>query len=613
MAYKQIAKILRGKATPLQITFACILGAMLGFVIGLPGALGITFALIALLVVLNANLMLAGLALAGGKLAALILMPMSFQAGRVLLDGPTTGLFRSIINAPVGALLGFESYVVTGGLLIGAILGLAAALVVISIVGTFRMRMAKLEEGSELYKKLAKAWWARLLTYILIGKGHGKATYAQLAKKKFGNPIRILGVVAVLLLAVLGWVALQFLSEPITTTMTRRALERTTGATVDLDSALIEPKAGRITLTNLAMADPGELSRDIFRASKLSGTITGRDLLRKRIEIAALVIDDGAHGQPRATPGRHIGPRPPAPPSPPQPAPGEKTLEDYLADAEKWKKKLDQAQQVLDRIGDLIEREPDPTTTPGQPPRQETLAERLRREVEAKGYARVFASHLIEGAPTLVIRSIEANGVKTSLDADRPYNLQGANLSTQPALLNEPASIQAVSADGAVNVRISAPARQSQSPATFEFTANGQPVDDTLGELSVAGVRPVQGGTLDASFTGSLVAAASGALDSNLLVTLHDSTITLAAGRAAKVANFSLPIGIRGRLSQPRIRIDGEALADALAKAGANQLASEVRGKVDEATQKVQEQVEEKAKGIIGDILGGGRGGGGKN
>ena len=603
MAYKQIAKILRGKATPLQIALACILGTMLGFVIGLPGALGITAVIIALLVILNANLLLAGLSLAGGKLAGLILMPISFQGGRVLLDGPTTGFFRTIINAPVGALLGLESYVVTGGLLVGAILGLAAALVVISIVGAFRTRMARLEEGSELYRKLASAWWARLLTFILIGKGHGKKTYAELAKKKIGNPIRIIGVVLVLMLAALGWVGLQFFSEPITTTMARRGLERVTGATVDLDSALVEPKAGRITLTNLAMADPGDLSRDIFRAARLSGDIAGRDLLRKRIEIQTLIIDDAAHGQGRATPGRHIGARP-SPPSPPQPAPNEKTLEDYLDDAKVWKEKLDQAQEVLERIADLIEREQ--PAAPGQP-RQETLAERLRREVEAKGYARVFATHLIEGAPTFVIRSIEANGVKTSLDAQRTYNLRGDNVSTHPALLNEPASVQAVSADGAVNVRIASPGSQSAAPAMFEFTAKGQSVDATLGGLSVAGTKPVQGGTLDASLSCSLMAATRNELESSLLVTLYDSTITLAPGRSAKVSNFALPIGLRGRLSRPNIHIDGELLAQALAKAGANQLASEVRGKVDEATQKVQEQVEEKAKGIIGNILGGGK------
>lgn len=605
MFYRQIAKILRGKATPLQITLACVLGAMLGFVIGMPGALGVTIALVAMLVILNANLLLAGLMLGAGKLAALALMPVSFQVGRLLLDGPTTGVFRTIINAPVGALMGFESYVVTGGLLIGAILGVAAAGVVMTIVGSFRRRMARLEEDSELYRKLTSAWWARLLTFILIGKGHGKATYAQLAKRKFGNPIRILGVVLIALLAALGWVGLQFLSEPITTAMTRRGLERITGATVDLTSAVVDPKRGEVVITGLAMADPGNLSRDLFRATRLSGDLAGRDLLRRRIAIESLVVADAAHGQTRTTPGRRIGP-PPAPPPPPQPGLGDKSLEDYLADARQWKEKLEQAQEIFDKLNEILKQPEDQPAAPGQPPRRETLAERLRREVETKGYTRVFASHLIEGAPTVVIRSIEANGIRTSLDPDRPYNLQGANLSTHPSLLAQTASIKAESVDGKVIVRLTAASGKSVDSPSFELFAKDLNVDETLGDLQVAGVRPVQGGRMDASLSGSLSAAAGGALDSDLLVALYDSTISLAPGRSAKVANFSLPIGIRGRVSQPIIRIDSERLADALAKAGANQLAAEVRGKVDEAAQKVQEKVEEKAKGIIGDILGGG-------
>jgi hypothetical protein len=91
-----------------------------------------------------------------------------------------------------------------------------------------------------------------------------------------------------------------------------------------------------------------------------------------------------------------------------------------------------------------------------------------------------------------------------------------------------------------------------------------------------------------------------------LNVTVHDSTITVPGGRSAKVANLALPIGIRGSLGSPMIRIDGEALASALAAAGASQLAADMRGKVDEEVDKAKEKVEEKAKGIIGNILGGG-------
>ena len=83
---RKIGKILRGKATPLQITMACVLGSMIGFVPGFMNGPGLMIALILLLVILNANL---AVALAIGTLAKLLglaLMPVSFQIGRVLLD-----------------------------------------------------------------------------------------------------------------------------------------------------------------------------------------------------------------------------------------------------------------------------------------------------------------------------------------------------------------------------------------------------------------------------------------------------------------------------------------------------------------------------------------------
>ena len=59
-----------------------------------------------------------GLVLLAAKILSLALMPVSFALGRVLLDGPTSGLFSAMINAPVLALFGFEYYAVTGGLVL---------------------------------------------------------------------------------------------------------------------------------------------------------------------------------------------------------------------------------------------------------------------------------------------------------------------------------------------------------------------------------------------------------------------------------------------------------------------------------------------------------------
>src|SRR5262245_39562343 len=116
---RKFGSILRGAATPFQVFSACVLGALIGFAPGFVRAPALVVGLVLLLVILNANvglaLMVAGLA----KLVSLATMPVSFAAGRFLLDGPTRPLFATAINAPVLAFCGLEWYVGAGGLLLG--------------------------------------------------------------------------------------------------------------------------------------------------------------------------------------------------------------------------------------------------------------------------------------------------------------------------------------------------------------------------------------------------------------------------------------------------------------------------------------------------------------
>ena len=63
--FRSIGKIIRGNATPLQLSMACVLGSMIGFVPGFVQGPGAIVVLLLLLVILNANLALAALVLGG--------------------------------------------------------------------------------------------------------------------------------------------------------------------------------------------------------------------------------------------------------------------------------------------------------------------------------------------------------------------------------------------------------------------------------------------------------------------------------------------------------------------------------------------------------------------
>lgn len=608
MITRSIGKVLRGKATPLQIGLACVLASSLGFVPGWGQGAGLIVALAVLLIVLNGNLAVAALVGGLAKLASLVLMPVSFQVGRLLLDGPTQGVFRKAINAPVGALMGFEYYATTGGLAMGIVFGLVSAAAIIKVVGSFRRRMATLEEGSEAYKKWAAKGWVKVLMFVFVGGGKGKATYRELAAKRVGNPIRPLGVVFVVLMAGLVYIVWTFASEPIVTALAQRGLERGNGATVDLASARLEPQTGKLVLTGLAMADPAALETDRLRAETVEADVSTEDLLRKRVTLDRVVVKEALSGEKRATPGRLLE-RPAPPPPPPPVEPEERGLEDYLREAEAWKKKLEQAREWMEKISERMPKDAGEGTAG---PAGETLRERLKREIAEKGYARVAASHLIEGSPTVLVKELVIDGLRTPEVEGEVFDVRGLNLSTHPWLVTEAPRVTVVSRSGTIEVDVLASGISSEGGAgQVRLAYNGLPADRVSGQLKFEGEPPLKGGTVDLEAAGAFV---GGTVDLPLVATLRNTTITVPGAGSQKVSELQMPIGVSGPIDRPRIRVDREAFADALVKAGAGELAGRVRGEAEklvekaknEAAKKIGDEAKEKLGGALGNFLGGG-------
>ncbi|TVQ31282.1 MAG: DUF2062 domain-containing protein, partial [Phycisphaeraceae bacterium] len=589
MITRKIGKLFRGKATPFQIVMACLLGSLIGFIPGFMQGPGLTIFLLLLLVILNANLVAAALVGLVAKLASLALLPVSFAVGRVLLDGPAQPLFKALINAPVFALFGFEHYATTGGLVTGALFGLAAGFALVAAVRAFRRKMASLEEGSEKYKRISGAWWAKLLTFVFLGKGHGKKTYAQLMQKKVGNPIRPIGVIFAVLFLGLIFVLQAFLSEPIVTAYMQRGLERANGATVDLDSADLSLREGRLTVTGLAMADPNALDTDLFRAVSLEAAISGRDLLRKRLAIDTVTTVDASSGEDRRHPGRRIGPRPRPAPDPEERLPEEKTIEDYLADARNLQERLSQVRRILERISG-----PETEEHPDAPPR-ETLRERLRRQAEERGYARVRADHLIEGAPTLLVRELIAQGVRTAQLEGETMDIRAENISTHPHLVDAAPRVQITTRSDILKLDAGlAGASRAGGQSRFELIRRRLSGDEIGAMLAVAGEPLIRGGTVDLSATTTLNGIN---IDMPLIAVIRNATITIPGVGSSEVTELTLPIGIRGPIDNPRITFDDKALADALVRAGAARLAEGVRGRADEAI----DRATDRARDAVGD------------
>lgn len=602
MLTRKIGKLIRGKVTPFQVGMACVLGAMIGFVPSARTSPALLLFLLALLLVLNANLFVAGVLAAGSKLLSLLIMPVQFGVGRAVLDGPLGGLMGTLINAPVLAWAGFEYYATTGGIVLGLVFGAAATAAMVVAIGRLRRKLAGLEAGSERYQKATSKKWVRALVWVLFGKQ--KKTYEELAAKRVGLPIRPLGVAVAAMMLALVWVASMFLAEPVVTYAMQAGLERANGATVDVGSADIDLSSGQIVVTSLAMADPENLNTDIFRAERLEGKLSNADLLRKRFAIDRLVASDASTGQARATPGVLVRPRP----EPPKESTEGKTLEDYLNEAEKWKGRLEQAREWLEKVN---QRRPgDEPTGQGAPPvdERETLRERLAREIAEKGYAFVAADHLVDDAPKVLVREVVVEGMTAAEAPGEVFDARGENLSTQPWLVEGAPKVTVKSRSGLYEADITLGSISAGAGnSTLLLARRRMPADRVSSALRAGGDAPLlAGGTVDAVIQGAFRAEW---IDLPLDVLIKDSTVTLPGAGSAKVSELRLPIGVKGPLDAPGLNIDAQAWSQAFAQAGATQLANKLRGEVQEEVDRAKEKILDKVDEKVGDKVREGLGG----
>ena len=341
------------------------------------------------------------------------------------------------------------------------------------------------------------------------------------------------------------------------------------------------------------MADPNALDTDLLRAARLEADISGANLLRKRIQLDRVVISDASHGDKRKVPGSLVGK--PGETAEPEPSTdGSKGIDDYMEDAKKWKERLKQ-------VRDWMEKMSGPEQEGGEPT-EESLEDRLKREIAELGYRRVKASHLIEGSPTVVVSEVIINGMRVPQLAGETLDIKANNLSTQPWLLaGAPALIASSSSNSLALNLIMGESAATKSANVFDLNFKGLETDKVAQGLKLGGEQTLSGGTMDLAAKGSWKTAGGVVVDLPLNVTLHDANLNIPQLKNAMVETLTIPIGIEGPLDQPRIKTDSKMFADALAKAGLNAAKTEV---TDRAMKELNKQLGDKLPGGLGEDVG---------
>lgn len=595
---RKLGKTLRGSATPYQVVLAAMLGGLIGFAPPLlHGPLYLVLILV-LLAVLNANLFVATATAGIAKVLSYVLLPVSFELGLLLIDGPTQPLFAWLVNTPVTALMGFDYYTTAGGVVVGGAVGLLLGLVVVRGLTVFRGQMAKLEENSEKYKSVTAKGWVRALSWVFFGK-KAKQSYAELMEqRKVGNPVRPLGIVFALLLVAFVWIVQMFGSGPIVAWALQDGLERFTGATVDVTDAEVDLAAGKITVGGLAAADPNALGTDMLRAGRLTADISTSDLLRKRITLDSVVVSDAQAGVPRQFPGRRTGE--PAPPPPP-PEGDEKSLEDWFNTAEVWRDRIQTARDLLDRLRGLAGDKDDGGTITG----------RARDRAERLGYANVRASHLVEGSPTLLVKDMRIETIRTGWPEGETANLHGTNLSTNPALVTERPRVVLTTSGQTLELDAAIAPLGSGQATDLRLALRNQSIDEALGAMDLGSQTTLAGGTWSAVLDGDWGDAG---LDLPLTFALNDTVVELPGVDPVTIDALPLTFGVTGDLGAPRLTLDRKAFVESLMDAGARQIAGQyLQQGEDRLRDAILDGVGDEYRDALDGVLGGGllRGGDG--
>ncbi len=589
ISHRKFGAVLRGAATPFQVMSASLLGSLWGFLPGIQQAPGYAAFLLLVTMILNGNLAVIAIVAALTLALQFILTPVAFHFGTLILDSSLGNLFQPLINAPVLAYFGFEYYLVTGGVLLGFIWGGIIGKLLIGFLKKFRLKMSSFEENSNLFKKYLSRKPVQWLLFIFVGGGKGKKSYQDILSKRIGNPIRPLGIVFMMLAIMIG-VLLRFMaSEPIVKAVLQEQLETANGATVDIGTLDLDLKSGKMVIGQFAMTDPNHLNSNLFMADEIHVDFNTSDLLRKRIHVDRVRVDNGSQGSPRAVPGRRVGKRSESAeePEPSNDTEG-KSIEEYLENARQWKERLAQVRKWLEKVSG-----PDEVDKKSDEKDSENRKERLDRLIREKGYAAIKAPHLVEGAPTVLISNLEALKIQSAVFENETLDIEAKNLSTHPWLVEEPPSISVrSSAESLVFLIQSGGMNSSDSTNRISLSFKGLETDALVQKLISKKNPPFKNGTVDFSGSGTWSLKGRGILDLPLQVTLHDTVIPLSDQRWAEVDTLIVPFGIKGDFDNPRLYFSAEGGGEALLEAGKAQLRSKAVTEADKLIQKGKERLE---------------------
>ena len=600
-ALRKLGKLIRGGAGTWQIVSGCLLGVLIGMI---PGFNMTVVIAILLLLLLNANFGLAILGFLVGKALCLLLAPLTFQIGYVLIHGiGLEGAFRAMSEMPVVALMDLHYYCLIGGLPVALVVGCAMGWGIGRTIHMLRAGLKMGAERSERFKRLTGALPVRILLRVVFGKQ--KKPLAEMLETR--HPLLrksgvILCAVVVGLLLVFEFLFL----DQVARAGIKSGLEAAVGAQVDVEGVDMSLFGGRMKIAGLQVTDPDRPTHNMVQIDQLTADVGISDLLARRFVIDLLVIGRTRTDVQRSSPGTVF-----KRPEPPKPKMPEITLGDYFEHAEKVVEYLRKLKDYLDERTESQERKEEPVS-------KEDVKELAREQ----GYLSLSAAGVLAKRPRVTIRQIRIEDLR--IGERDGYLLEGKEISDRPEL-NEKPMLLAVSDKAGMEGLLKLDFTRPGASHAVQLVVPDVPIGEAirLSDRVPVNVKKAK-----------VTIKAQGEFNSrtiNLPVALEVSDMEAGArpGRGAlgldpattakifeKISTLTIVAALEGPIATPRVRIDDkkllESLKETLIAVGSKELAGAVNGRlgalVDKAPIKIPSGLGPGGSGDlfkgIGDVFG---------
>jgi DNA-binding protein YbaB len=262
-----------------------------------------------------------------------------------------------------------------------------------------------------------------------------------------------------------------------------------------------------------------------------------------------------------------------------------------VKDAEAWLDRLRQVQALLKRWEGMIPEGSESEPAVGSP----SYAEWLDEQIAQSGYTGLSFTPIEDSYWSALAEKVSVDSIRIAALADKDLSVLAENLASNPKQLSVSPRIEMASDDGSIGMLMQLDELSGAGANQLGLSFDGLDAKSTLSALKPDIAKRVNGGRIDLSLDGEFRYAGEGELTLDLLATLTDSELIIKR-RKLPVANFMVPVKVRGSFAAPKVRVDNKAMEDQLKGVAENALKEEAKSRVED---KIKSKLGDRLKGFI--------------